>query len=327
MSVDALSAFEQDSGSGLFVPRAVYSPIPWSDLQATDIPLTQPQVSSDLISSLAIGVAQGPTGAKLLRATSYGSQHVAAQVSANTFATSAANIGDREFTLQDPTWLATNPWFAMISAGFIHGPYLGIVAPNQSDIHRVHILNAGLSEPVSIGDIMYTVPFVMVQGPGSAITVQNQDYQTGLQLGASAFTFPRSAYGAVDSAGTVAGIQRTFPMPGQNYNSAQYSAGTTPSVNLPAVSNFGYHIRGISCTIWNTAATSYQTLLSITNATISQVLWTEVMVIPAVANSKDRVADSNLPVSVVHNTNVTIAFSQVIPANVFAALTVVFDHL
>lgn len=73
-----LDSMVQDAASGLFVPaQARRSVIPYADLQALNPPVTNPQISPDLLSALAILVAQGPNTPLLLTTDANGRLQVA----------------------------------------------------------------------------------------------------------------------------------------------------------------------------------------------------------------------------------------------------------
>lgn len=75
----------RDAASGLFVPaQARRQVIPYDDLQALNPPLTNPQISADLISTLAVLVAQGANGPRLLSADINGRLQTVAPAAAIT---------------------------------------------------------------------------------------------------------------------------------------------------------------------------------------------------------------------------------------------------
>ena len=162
----------QDAASGLFAPtQARRQVIPYDDLQALNPPTTNPQISPDLLSTLSVGIGQGPLGPKLLQATTYGSGHVAAQVSFTAKITRAQALNDLVLQLDDPTFVRAGAWFWIIQlpahGNQLSGPYFGFPSADP------HVITLGsvLALAPQIGDIVFAVPQVNLIGANNLVNI------------------------------------------------------------------------------------------------------------------------------------------------------------
>lgn len=112
-----LASMVQDAVSGLFVPaQARRSVVPYSDLQALNPPTTNPQISPDLLSALAILVAQGPNSPLLLTTDANGRLQVAGTSASSTTFTQAFTGGGTTAHVRDTSSFYPGQFVTLIGA-------------------------------------------------------------------------------------------------------------------------------------------------------------------------------------------------------------------
>ena len=101
---DQLDAFAQDITTGLFLPtQARRNVVPWEQLGILNPPEKWSEVSGDLISTLAVLVAQGQTGPTLVKADAAGDLRVGARINAVTKLSAPLAAGATLATVLDTT--------------------------------------------------------------------------------------------------------------------------------------------------------------------------------------------------------------------------------
>lgn len=341
MSSDPFAGFTQDPSSGLMVPIITNSPIPWQDLGSRPLPVEQPQMGNTLLPVVAAAAYQGPHMPVLGRANPKGAQHVEANVAISALAARPQIIGDTVLSVDDPSFVATRPWFHILqqpSAGGVdHGPYFGFPGADAFSF----TLGTPLVKPVTIGDVIIAVPYVMTAGNGSATSVTGTVDVTdraGRVVGQCTIVTDNSfgAWGAsssgqrditavVDNLNQVHLEVVAHGYPTIGFANTHFGAPSTPSITLPLIAG-----QSITIHSWSTCVANFgggvATTPVITIASGVQQMWSESFGCTAVQGNVGRTGYTDHRLVGQKGQTVTLSWNIPIPANVSGDISVTFTY-
>lgn len=177
--IDPVLAGFAESDTGLLVPRSLAKRrvIPYDDLSADGIPTQRAAITPDLLSTLAILVAQGPTVPRMIRGDDAGRLRVDADLNTTALIARPQIVNDTQILLSDFTFLGAGDAFMVIplAAIPIHGPYQARKAnPAQQGLFD---LTSGLTAAVAVGDSVRRFPLFGLSPADNYIKTQEETFQ------------------------------------------------------------------------------------------------------------------------------------------------------
>lgn len=321
MSIDPLAAaFVQDSSSGIMVPTRIRRTIiPYDDLSVLEPPTGYGQLSTDVITTLAVMAAQNGPTPRLVTANQSGQVYTASVLNYITFAASAQNLGDHQLTVQDPSFVGAGAsiWiFPKAGSGNQeHGPY--IVIPT-ADPHVI-AFNAALVQPVTVGDTVISVPIVGLQG------AQNN---VALNVGQSVATAGATSLGG----GLISGVNDNTTQRAMLVNDQGLPLGGTaslqflgptaspPSVTFLASAGFTYVVHSYRAAVAQNAAAAGTWFVQIRDSAGLDV-WDDIIGVTATTGSAASVGETDMRAQCGKGKGVTLSLNNNLAANQFATLS------
>lgn len=270
-------------------------------------------------------VAMSPNGGKLVRATTRGAPYGASDVNYAALAAASNNVGDTTIRVDDSGFANTIPTFYIFpSAGnpqSIHGPYFGVATADPFVIK----LNVALVQNVRVGDIVAAVPFFQLIGSGNHVqadyAILASDRFVPVQGGTA--TGVQHIWAAVDNNGQVTVIVRDQGMPLNSIFGFSFTTAVTPSVTFGAITGTAYQVDVLGASIRNRAAVAYGTTVTMAEIpALATSSWSEDIAIPAVTGSAYGFRERGLKIPVTKGSGFSVAFGDVLPANVQASIVV-----
>lgn len=160
--------------SGILVPTRLRTQvIPWDALGALSPPVNQPQVSTDLLSTLSVLVAKGPRAPALVGTDEHSALLVNAEINQHTTVGRPQSVGDHVLMVSDPTFGGPGDVFLVIpaSGAAAHGPYQ-VSGQGQDSDGTMHLL-FGLQSNTAVGDGARRLPLIGISSALNSIQLNN----------------------------------------------------------------------------------------------------------------------------------------------------------
>lgn len=291
MSTDLDKLVADASGNLQATPLSRKQVIPYADLDALNQPAELNQLTNNLVPTISVLSAQGPDTGKLLRASDVGALYSAASTNFNAHVASHANVGDKSFLVDDPSWPEQAGWFWIVQSpahgSLEQGPFFAFTG---SDPHEV-VIGVPLGLTLDPGDVVFSVPQVGLFGSLNAVDV-------------------------VDRAARLLGRVTVDDLaPTVNFG-ASFANPNTPGFTIPAVSGLAVHLLYFCVIINNVSgATAYSTNITLASTGTGAVnLWFGHAGTPNVNGSTDYMPKSPFQVITQPGQGLSIACGVAVPA-------------
>lgn len=154
MSDDAAS-FVLDDASGLFVPsapKARKDVVPWDDLNALNVPFEYSAISHDLLTSLAVLVAQGINRPRLLTVDASGALKVGARINAVTRLTAPLAAAATQAMVEDTSSFFPGDHVSIVANGAPNSVCTDVVVKSIDDATNMQFVATCSALSFSVGD-------------------------------------------------------------------------------------------------------------------------------------------------------------------------------
>lgn len=273
--------------SGILVPTRLRGQvIPWQALNALNPPVNQPQVSTDLISTFAVLVAQGPRAPALIGTDEHSALLVNAEINQHTTVGRTQISGDQVLMVTDPTFGGAGDVFLVIpaSGASTHGPYQVSGAGQDSD-GTMH-LTFGLSQSVAVGDGVRRLPLIGISGALNTVVVA--------------------------------------PLLGYAQTLGVSFTNSAASIVFSASPPFAWVLRAYSVSVRSSAAVAYGSDVTFKDGLGSEI-WADGISIPATLGASDHAGRNSMSSKASTNSSLTMALSTNPPASVLVTLAMSAD--
>jgi hypothetical protein len=325
MSSGVLDPFVQDTGSGVFVPRAVINPIPYTDLNATDPPVARPQISPDLLSALAILVAQSPQGPKLLRSATDGRLRTLARLNTSTFLTDVVTAGATTLNVDDTTEMEVGDQLTLVSKANPAQTCPQCTVLTIPDIHTVTIVNTCATFSWVPGDRVIVEQVVDIRAIIDTVKLEVAHWNNAF---GSSGTSKGALWGVLDNRGFTSLMVRDQGMPALASTAVKFGATTVPSIGFGASTGIALSVRSWAASIANFTPAgnpfSVDVVIASTGGTPA-TLWGEALAISAAVGGWARVGSDSPNLTTNPGQGITLSIPQTVPANAYAWLALAID--
>lgn len=340
----SLDSMVQDASSGLFVPPQARRPvIPWDDLQALATPSTLSQISPDIISALAILVAQGKDKPRLLSVDAQGALVANSRINSLARFTDSFVGGSTLVPVDDTTgfYPGQSVSFASATGGpaacggmtiesipsltslrvfascggqnFVPGDF--VIGKGQ-----VTIDPTGTTIPVTGSVSISGTPNVNVTNLAEFIPVTGNVIEIGGVTGASV---NETIWGTADNNGFTATLNDPRGLPCGFSAGMFFGGGVTPSITFAAVTNRALMVHAYRASLGTGVATAVAESVLINEVGSGGLtLWADSLAVPAVIDSGDTAGQSDLRIATRRNFGLTIVMNNALVAGQFATLAI-----
>lgn len=343
-----LDSMVQDASSGLFVPpQSRRQVLPWADMNALAIPERLSQVSPDLISALAVLVAQGPQGSKLVGADMLGRLLATASLNPVTKLTQPYHSGDLVVHVVDSSAFFPTQAASLLPANAGGNTCVGLSIQGIVDATTIKLNNDCGGQVFNIGDYFVGAPIVTsfnnlfnsdVTDRAARllghVTVDSGNVEADALVNNSVGIYGKSASGnqhptaSVDNANQVHLNVRATADPPTVCAGFNFGPGAVVSVSIPAISGFCIDLLSWSSGIGNVsgagAGICFVTVKS--TGTGGSTLWAGHLGVPATVGDTNEIPDAPVRLVTQPGQGITLAWDINVPGGYGATINCAYVY-